>query len=92
MDMSFSMATDRLAYLNVAVVDDDLTLCDTGSALLKPTGGRGTVILREQVGSLAYPLVSLIPKPLLLFNRGTSFRYNPGYLCSSPLIQSGSYT
>ncbi|HXM00997.1 MAG TPA: hypothetical protein VN939_00240 [Chthoniobacterales bacterium] len=68
------MTTDRLASLNVAVVDDDLTLCDTRSALLKPPGG--TVILRENGGSLAYAPVSLIPKPLLLLNRGTAFRYN----------------
>jgi hypothetical protein len=44
-DMSLTMTTDRLAFLNLAVVDDDLTLGDTRSALLKPPGG--TAILAK---------------------------------------------
>jgi hypothetical protein len=83
------MTTDRLAFLKLAVVDDDLTLCDTRSALLN--------YLEEQsfsrnVGSLAYALVSRFPRLLFLSNRATSFRYNFDYLCSSRSVQSQTYT
>jgi hypothetical protein len=37
---------------------------------------QGQSFFAKMGGSFAYAPVSLIPKPLLLLNRGTAFRYN----------------
>jgi hypothetical protein len=84
------MTTDCLASLNVAVVDDDLTLCDTRSALVKPPAG--TVILRENGGVLRVRTSFSHSQAVAPVEPWHRFQVQPDYLCSSRLVQSQFYT